>query len=80
MIEELTQSMINMFYRCGAQFENRYIKGIKRPPGVATKKGTGTHAGVEYGYNKKIETGEFPPEDEVADAAHDEAQWKELTK
>jgi hypothetical protein len=63
--------MINMYYRCGHQFYLRYIKGTKRPPGIHLIKGTGTHAGVEYGYNQKIATGELPPEDEVADAAHD---------
>jgi len=63
--------MINMYYRCGHQFYLRHIKGTKRPPGIAARKGTGTHAGVEYGYNQKIATGELPPEDEVADAAHD---------
>lgn len=72
MISELTQSMINMFSRCAAQFENRYIKGIIIPPGVAARKGSSVHRGAEHNYRHIVDTGEPAPVDEVQDVTHDE--------
>ena len=71
-ITELTQSMVNMYSRCGYQFYMRYIKGIVLPPGVSARKGSSVHAGAEHGYRTYIATGSLPPVDEVTDAARDE--------
>lgn len=72
MITELTQSMINMISKCAAQFENRYIKGIIIPPGVAARKGSSVHRGAEYNYRHIIEKGVPAPADEVQDVTRDE--------
>jgi hypothetical protein len=71
MISELTQSSINMFFRCGHQFYLRYVKGISIPPGVAARKGSSVHAGAEYDYRHKLTTGSHAPLDEVKDVTHD---------
>jgi len=78
MITELTQSIINMTTRCGYQTYLRYIKGIIIPPGVAARKGSSTHSGIEHDYRHKIETGELAPLDEVKDATND--TFKRLIK
>lgn len=72
MITDLTQSMINMINRCAAQFENRYIRGIIIPPGVAARKGSSVHRGAEHNYRHVVEKGEPAPVDEVQDATRDE--------
>jgi hypothetical protein len=60
-----------MTLRCGQQTYFRYVKNIIIPPGVAARKGSGTHAGIEHDYRTKISTGKLAPLDEVKDAAHD---------
>lgn len=44
----LHQSMMNMFLRCGAQFEYRYIDGIKNIPGFALHIGSTLHNVQEH--------------------------------
>ena len=78
MIEELTQSSVGMFYRCGHQFYQRYIRGIIIPPGIAARKGSSVHTGAEVNYRHRIETGEPVPIDVVEDATADE--YKRLVK
>lgn len=72
MITELTQSMLNMIAKCPAQFENRYVKGIIIPPGVAARKGSSVHKGAEHNYRHVIEKNVPAPLDEVQDATRDE--------
>ncbi len=71
MITELTQSSINMFFKCGVQFENRYVRGLIIPPGVAARKGSGVHEGARYNYQHVIDCGKKAPLDEVKDATRD---------
>ena len=71
MIDELTQSSINMFFRCGHQFYLRYVKGIIIPPGVAARRGSSVHAGAAHDYRHKLDTGSYAPLDEVQDATRD---------
>ena len=70
-ITELTQSSINMFSRCSAQFEYRYVKNIIIPPGVAARKGSSVHKSAEYNYRHIVEKGNPAPLDEVKDLARD---------
>lgn len=60
-----------MFYRCGHQFYNRYIKGIIIPPGIAARKGSSVHSGAEHSYRHVIAHGVQAPLDEVCDATRD---------
>jgi len=71
MINELTQSSIGMFNRCGHQFYLRYIKGIIIPPGIAARKGSSVHTGAEVNYRSRIENGKPAPLDVVQDATRD---------
>jgi len=72
VITELTQSSINQFYKCGVQFEFRWVKGVVIPPGIAARKGSSVHRGAEYDYRNVISKGEPAPEDEVTDMTRDE--------
>lgn len=52
--EYLSVSQINMYLRCGAQYEFRYLKNIKSPPGVAMLRGSAYHKGMEAYYGDVI--------------------------
>jgi PD-(D/E)XK nuclease superfamily len=67
----ISQTMINQWDRCPAQFEKVQIEGIRIPPGIAARIGTGTHAGADVNHRAKIITGEDEPLDVVLDAARD---------
>lgn len=70
-IESLTQSLVNMYARCGHQVYLRYVKGIIIPPAVAARKGSSVHSSAEHDYRHKLNTGEYAPLDEVKDATRD---------
>lgn len=60
-----------MLERCEIQWEFRYPKGLKIPPGVDMIRGSGVHRGVGRNLRQKIESFVDLPEDEVTDAARD---------
>lgn len=70
------QSQIDMFLRCGKQFEFRYIKGIKTPPAAVLTVGSSVDAAVTHNLEQKITTGHDLPVDEVLDAC--ETTWNKL--
>jgi len=63
----LSFSQINMFLRCPRQWEYRYVKGIKIPPGSALFQGKVWHETIENNYRQKIETREDLPLDHQLD-------------
>jgi hypothetical protein len=60
-----------MFLRCPAQYEFRYINGLKRPPGAALLLGKSWHAVVEKNYVQKMITKEDLPLEEMCDSFSD---------
>lgn len=65
-------SQISMYARCAVQYEFRYVKGLKRPPGIAAFKGRGTHAGIELNLAHKLANALEPaPRDSICDIARD---------
>lgn len=50
----LSPSQIEMYCRCPMQYEWRYIKKLKQPPGVALVEGTATHAAMELNNLHKV--------------------------
>lgn len=78
IIDFMSQSMIGQMYRCPAQFEFRYIKGIIIPPGVAARRGTSVHTSAQATHLLKIRTGEDLPVDYLTDLASD--TYKKLVK
>jgi CRISPR/Cas system-associated exonuclease Cas4 (RecB family) len=75
---QLHISALNMLNRCGAQFEFRYIKNIKRPPGVAMVVGTAVDTSVNANLNSKKDTQKLLPLAEVRQAARDalDREWE----
>ena len=67
----LSDSALNMLYRCGQQFYYRYIEGKKIPPGIAQVIGRATHGSVHLDLQNKIDKGMLRKADEVKDAARD---------
>lgn len=61
-------SQLNMFQRCGKQYEHRYVLGIKEPPALKPSAGKAGHAGIEAHMRSKIETGIDPPRELMLDA------------
>lgn len=63
----LSVSQVEQYLKCPKQFEFRYIKGQKRPPGIAMVQGTVVHKAVEEGYRHVIASAELPELDFVLD-------------
>lgn len=55
--------------KCPMIYEHRYVRGIKRPPGVAAHAGTGVHYSAAENYRSVIDTGVFLPTDQVVEVA-----------
>jgi len=53
----LSPTQINMYWRCGKQYEFRYILGIKNPPGVNLVDGSSHHDTLDNNNKHKIKTG-----------------------
>jgi hypothetical protein len=73
----LSKTQLMMLARCGQQYEWRYIKGVRVPPGVQLTIGTGTHAGIEADLRSKMEWGQLLSAEEVAATTADatRAEW-----
>lgn len=69
MLEHLSVSQLDMFFRCGEQYRRRYLEGEKIPPGISARIGTGVHKAAEVNSIAKIRTGEDMPLDSVQDCA-----------
>ena len=67
----LSFTQINMFLRCGRQYEYRYVQGIKRPPSGALILGKSWHMAVEHNYKQKIQTEQDLPLEDVQDCFSD---------
>jgi hypothetical protein len=79
MIDHISISQIDMFFRCGEQYRRRYIEGERVPPGIALHIGTGVHKAAEHNYRQKILTGEDLPAAQLQEVAVD-AYAKSLDK
>jgi RecB family exonuclease len=60
-----------MLWRCGTQFEFRYVKNIRHEPGLAAVVGQGAHKSAEDNLRRKLETGALMSEEEVEQTARD---------
>lgn len=67
----LSVSQLSMLARCAKQWEFRYVKGVKSPPGVAATIGKGTHRAIELNLGQKMAWGTLLETDEVQAAARD---------
>lgn len=74
----LSVSQVELYLKCPRQFYFRYIKGEKRPPGIALVAGTTIHKAVEEGYKHVITKAEPPPLEFVLDT-YSGSLDKELT-
>jgi hypothetical protein len=68
---ELHWSALSMLMRCPAQYEFRYVRGVKRPPGIAAHVGSGVHASAEFNLSCKMNEGKPAYVDFVKDVARD---------
>lgn len=73
----LSVSQLGMLARCAKQWEFRYVKGIKVPPGVAGTIGKGTHRAIELDLGQKLAWGRLLETAEVKEIARDAlvAEW-----
>lgn len=71
MIDHLSVSQLDMFYRCGEQYRRRYVEGEIIPPGIAARIGAGVHKAAETNYKLKMQTGADMPLDSICDCAAD---------
>lgn len=65
----LSASQLDTFCRCPEQWRRRYIEKEIIPPGIASAKGKGFHAGVETNMRQKLDTREDLPPESIVDAA-----------
>ena len=66
-MDHFSITQLNMYLRCPAQYEFRYIDGIKLPPTAALTKGRSVHKGAEHNYRQKAETRQDVTLEEVQD-------------
>ncbi len=55
-VAPLSVSQIQMWLRCPKQYEFRYLKGLKRAPGIAMVMGISVHKSAEVNYAHKLKT------------------------
>jgi hypothetical protein len=65
----ISNTQLDMYCRCPAQWEFRYAKGLVIPPGIALLQGTGFHRGAEGNLRQKIESHSDLPAKEIVDMA-----------
>lgn len=61
-------SQINMYLGCPAQYEFRYLDGLKKPPTSSMAQGRAYHTGIATNYEQKIASHEDLPVADVQDA------------
>ncbi len=71
MIEHLSITQIDMFFRCGESYRRRYVEGEREPPGIAFHIGGSVHRAAEHNYRQKIMTGVDLPAEELQAVAAD---------
>ena len=67
-IKTISNSQLGQWIRCPRQWEFRYVKGLKVPPGGAAVQGTAYHGGLKENFKYKIHTGVDMPLADVQDA------------
>ena len=67
----LSPTQINMALRCGAQYEFRYVQGLKIPPAVSMTIGSGCDTAATRDLQTKMTCGELAEEDILLDLARD---------
>jgi hypothetical protein len=74
----LSISQINMYFRCGAQYEFRYILGKKAPPGFFMIVGSAVDDTVNENLGSKMGGNGLLPIEEIVDLAADsfDGRWK----
>lgn len=70
----LSDSALAMLYKCGTQYEFRYVKGVKVPPGSALIIGISTHDAAAMNLKSKRDTGELLPVEQCTDTASDQVK------
>lgn len=72
----LSASQISMYARCGEAYRRRYLEKEIIPPGAAMIRGTAVHAGAEYNFAQKVNSGSDLPANEVIERAVDAVEQK----
>ena len=75
----LSPSQVEMFLRCGLQYQFRYVDGIIAPPGVALAQGKSAHFALERNNRHKLRSGEDLPTTTVLEAFQDKFSKEQKT-
>jgi hypothetical protein len=75
--KQIHQSGMETLSKCGIQFENIYVKHLRRRPKTFLICGTAVDESVGADLNHKIDTGELEKESVILDVARDSAQKAE---
>jgi len=67
----LSHSQIDMYLRCARQYEFRYVKDEKDPPGIAMVFGSGAHKAVEFTHHHIVDHDKPAPTEQVTEAFSD---------
>jgi len=71
-------SSFNTWVRCAMQYEWRYLKRVKIPPGVALVEGSTGHKALEFNYVQKVSSQVDLPVDDVLDVVSDEWESRKV--
>lgn len=69
--DHISATQLAMYLGCGAQYEFRYIQGLKIPPKGAQIRGTGVHQARAKNLAQKVESRIDLPVDEIVEVARD---------
>lgn len=71
MIDHVSNSMHNLWCKCGVAFEFSYLKWIKLPGTAAMYRGGAMHVASEVNFKQKLKTKEDLPLNDLKDACRD---------
>lgn len=75
MIDHISHSQLQMLFKCGIQYQFRYVDGLIIPPSASLVRGKCGHKTLEKNFIQKIETKEDMPIEAVQDIFSDE--WEQ---
>jgi len=79
MKPHLSPTQLEMFVRCGMQYQYRYMEGIKKAPGIGAIRGRGVHTAVQADLTEKLAVKHLLPDEKVEELVRDatNAAWEE---
>lgn len=67
--KHISNSQLELYWKCGEAYRRRYCENDKTPPGVALLIGSGVHTGAEVNFKQKVDSFRDLPASDIVDVA-----------